>query len=67
MRKSLCLKVMAFVGFILVSINAGKSNVKKQVQRKSDWIRVPWTHGGHYYHNTVTKEDRDTLPTNTDL
>lgn len=66
MRKSLCLKVMAVVGFMLVSINAGKSNVKK-VQRKSDWIRVPWTHGGHYYHNTVTKEDRDTPPPNEEL
>ena len=66
MRKSLCLKVMAVVGFMLLSVNAEKPGVKN-VQRKSDWIRVPWTHGGYYYHNTVTKEDRDTPPPNEEL
>jgi hypothetical protein len=25
------------------------------------WIKVPWTHGGHYYHNTLTREDKDRL------
>lgn len=67
MRKSLCLKVMAVLGMVLLSGNAEKTNTKKKVQRKSDWIRVPWTHGGHYYHNTVTKEDRDTPPPGEEL
>ena len=26
------------------------------------WIKVPWTHGGHYYHNKLTREDRDDTP-----
>jgi hypothetical protein len=26
------------------------------------WIRVPWSHGGHYYHNTLTREDQDYHP-----
>lgn len=28
----------------------------------TDWIVVPWTHGGCYYHNTKTREDTDHLP-----
>lgn len=26
------------------------------------WIKVKWTEGTHYYHNTLTREDRDFLP-----
>ena len=26
------------------------------------WIMVPWTQGGHYYHNTLTREDQDYHP-----
>ena len=26
------------------------------------WIAVPWSHGGCYFHNTITKEDRDDPP-----
>ncbi len=26
------------------------------------WIRVPWSHGGHYYHNTITRHDQDNHP-----
>ena len=26
------------------------------------WIRVPWSSGGHYYHNMLTREDRDDHP-----
>ena len=66
MRKSFCLKVFTVLGFILLSGNAEKST-KKKVQRKSNWIRVPWSHGGCYYHNTVTKEDRDTPPQGEEL
>ena len=25
------------------------------------WVRVYWTHGGHYYHNKLTREDVDSL------
>ncbi len=33
-----------------------------QEEIKKAWIKVPWTHGGHYYHNTLTREDVDKLP-----
>ena len=26
------------------------------------WIRVPWSSGGYYFHNTLTREDRDGHP-----
>ena len=26
------------------------------------WIRVPWSSGGYYFHNTLTREDRDDHP-----
>ena len=26
------------------------------------WIRVPWSSGGYYFHNTLTREDRDEHP-----
>ena len=26
------------------------------------WIRVPWSHGGYYYHNTLTREDQSHPP-----
>ena len=26
------------------------------------WIKVPWTHGGYYYHNTLTRQDQSTTP-----
>ena len=30
-----------------------------QNQIDNAWIQVPWSHGGHYYHNTLTREDVD--------
>tara|TARA_B100000513_G_C11878466_1_gene178380 strand:+ start:671 stop:961 length:291 start_codon:yes stop_codon:yes gene_type:complete len=33
-----------------------------QSEVDNSWIKVPWTHGGHYYHNTLTREDRDAVP-----
>ena len=65
MRKSLCLKVIGVISFVILGINAETS--KKKIKKKSDWIMVPWSHGGHYWHNTVTREDRDTRPPNVEL
>lgn len=62
MKKSFCLKVMAILGVIFVGINA--EGTKKET---SNWIKVPWTHGGHYWHNVVTREDRDTPPPKDEL
>ena len=33
-----------------------------QQQIDSAWIQVPWTHGGYYYHNKLTREDVDSMP-----
>ena len=33
-----------------------------QNQIDNAWIQVPWSHGGHYYHNTLTREDQDATP-----
>tara|TARA_B100000902_G_C26586458_1_gene563714 strand:+ start:233 stop:403 length:171 start_codon:yes stop_codon:yes gene_type:complete len=56
---------MGVLTVIILGINA-KDTKKKQV-KKSDWIRVPWSHGGYYWHNTVTREDRDTTPPSEEL
>lgn len=36
------------------------SNFKGRVP--SPWIAVPWSTGSCYFHNTETREDRDSLP-----
>ncbi len=36
------------------------SNFKGNVPKP--WIVVPWSTGDCYFHNTETREDRDTLP-----
>lgn len=36
------------------------SNFKGKVPRP--WIAVPWSTGSCYFHNTETREDRDSLP-----
>ena len=58
MRTSICLKIMAFLGGMILSNAADK----KEREVCKAWIPVPWSHGGHYWHNTITREDRDTRP-----
>ena len=36
--------------------------VYTQKQINNAWIKVPWTHGGHYWHNTLTRDDQDNTP-----
>ena len=36
--------------------------VYTQEQINKAWIKVPWTHGGHYWHNTLTRDDQDNTP-----
>ena len=67
MRKSFCLKVMGVVSILFLGINAGNTDKKKKVKVEHNWIRVPWSHGGCYYHNTKTREDRDTPPQGVEL
>ena len=40
----------------------GDCNSWTNDQIDNAWIRVPWSSGGYYYHNTLTREDRDNHP-----
>lgn len=52
---------------ILPTLIMGKQ-VEKGVTRwtteqfDNAWIKVPWSEGGYYYHNTLTREDQDNHP-----
>ncbi len=68
MRKSLCLKIFAIFSLVAFGANAEITDTRKNyVVEKHSWIKVPWTTGGWYYHNTETREDRDTLPPGVEL
>ena len=65
MRKSIC----AWLLLLPVLVVSGQVPVDRQAvpvwtQEEIDnaWIRVPWSHGGYYYHNTLTREDQDNHP-----
>ena len=65
MRKSIC----AWLLLLPVLVVSGQVPVDRQAvpvwtQEEIDnaWIRVPWSHGGYYYHNTLTRDDQDHHP-----
>jgi len=64
MRVSLCTKILVFVTTIVGVM--GQHTPVPGYHSESDinnaWIKVRWTEGGHYFHNTLTREDRDILP-----
>ena len=65
MRKSICawlmlLPVLAMSG--QVPLDRQAVPVWTQEEIDNAWIRVPWSHGGHYYHNTLTRDDQDEHP-----
>ena len=55
-KKNLCVYLM----LILPALLGGVLN-NTQAEIDKSWIIVPWSQGGHYYHNTITKEDKDQL------
>jgi len=55
-KKNLCV----YLTLILPVLFGGILN-NTQTEIDKAWIIVPWSHGGHYYHNTITKEDKDQL------
>ncbi len=68
MRKSLCFYIMVILPVLILGGNTNqyKPSQKKQVrytkeQINNAWFKVPWSHGGHYWHNPLTGEDRDYL------
>ena len=63
---------MRFISFFLLVLQilhvSGNQNIditEGYSSREIDdsWIQVPWSSGGHYYHNMLTREDRDDHPT----
>ena len=57
-KRCLC----AYLTVVLPALFATMLNVNNtQSEIDNSWLLVPWSNGGHYYHNTITKEDRDEL------
>jgi hypothetical protein len=63
MRTSLCVWLMMLPALVF-SGQATRSDCNSWTNQQIDnaWIRVPWSSGGYYYHNTLTREDRDNHP-----
>lgn len=55
-KKNLCVYLMLILPVLLSGVF---NNTQTEIDKS--WIIVPWSHGGHYYHNTITKEDKDEL------
>ena len=65
MRVSLCVWLMMLPALVFSGQVSSKRNVVPKwtpEQIDNAWIRVPWSHGGYYYHNTLTREDQDHHP-----
>ena len=70
MRKSLSLCL--WITTVLPALVLGRSQYYQQNQHQNiqytqeqidnAWIRVPWSNGGFYYHNTLTRHDQDHHP-----
>ena len=67
-RISFCSKVMSFMAIIFlltpIALTNSYPTQTQYTQPEIDkaWITVPWSHGGHYYHNTLTRDDQDETP-----
>lgn len=62
-------RILLFLYFLLPILTATKTNEHCTLHRKqlqttpnNKWIVVNWENGGCYYHNSETKENRDTYP-----
>jgi len=53
------LPVLAFSG----QVKYNRNRVWTPEQIDNAWIKVPWSNGGYYYHNTLTRDDQDGHPT----
>ena len=64
------MKLITFFIFLLQIVAVMSSRQVSQRQNPNyspmeidnAWIRVPWSSGGYYFHNTLTREDRDDHP-----
>ena len=65
MRKNVCTWLMMLPVFVMSGqVPRDRQAVPVWTQEEIDnaWIRVPWSHGGYYYHNTLTRDDQDEHP-----
>ena len=60
------MKLITFLMFftqIATAMSGSQTTDFSPVEIDKAWIKVPWTSGGYYYHNTLTREDIDHTPT----
>ena len=57
-KRNLCGYLMLVLPVLFGTI---LNNTQSQDIIDKAWIKVPWSEGGHYYHNTITKEDKAEL------
>ena len=64
MRISLCVWLMMIPTLVFSGQAASRGDCTSWTNQQLDnaWIRVPWTSGGYYYHNTLTRDDQDNPP-----
>ena len=65
MRISLCVWLMMLPSLVFSGqVPSSRKAVPVWSPEEIDnaWIRVPWSHGGYYYHNTLTRQDQDHHP-----
>ena len=62
------MKLITFLMFFLqiATVMSGRQMTQTQNYSPAEidkaWIKVPWTHGCHYWHNTLTRDDQDNTP-----
>lgn len=62
------MKLITFLMFFLqiATVMSGRQMTQTQNYSPAEidkaWIKVPWTSGGFYFHNTLTREDRNDYP-----
>ena len=59
MRKSFCSFLMLLPVLLMGITVDGKNYTQAEISKA--WIKVPWSNGGYYWHNTITREDKDEL------
>jgi len=55
-KRNLCVYLTLILPVLLSGV---LNNTQSEIDKS--WIIVPWSQGGHYYHNTINKEDRDEI------
>lgn len=60
-RKLVLFTFLLFFGPV-IGRSPTSSACNPALAKGTDWIVVPWAHGGCYYHNTKTREDTDHMP-----